>query len=226
MNTNSTIDHIIINPKHPANSCIIWLHGLGADGNDLVDVATQLKLTDGTFARFIFPHAPIRPITRAAGMSLRAWFDIADSLEKQDESGIRSSQVVISDLIRQQIAAGIPSNRIVVAGFSQGGALALQCGLRYSKTLGGILSLSGFLPLAKTLKSERHAANQNIPILLMHGKLDPVVPLAMVVADCRFLSKLGCSVALNTYPALEHGICQDEIEAISSWLQPIFMPAA
>lgn len=214
------LDDIIVNPKHPAQCSVIWLHGLGADGYDFVDIVPQLHLPEELAVRFVFPHAPIRPVSYAQGMPMRAWFDInADlDLSKQDEVGIRASQAFLEQLIAQELAAGIASRHIVLAGFSQGGAMSLQCGLRYAQPLGGILSLSGFLPLAQYLATEKSIANQNIPIFMAHGTQDPLVPLEYAEKSQQYLAALGFNAKLQCYD-MEHTVCAEEILDIAAWLK-------
>jgi len=223
--TNTQLDSIIINPKHAANYSVIWMHGLGANGYDFADIVPQLKLPETLAVRFVFPHAPIRPVRRAQGMKIHAWFDLGFSLEEpQDEEGIRASQLLIERLIAQEIASGIPSRHIVLAGFSQGGAMALQCGLRYPLPLAGILSLSGFLLLSDTVSTEKHIANHNTPIALMHGTYDATLPVVCAKNDFRDLTNLGFNVKLQTYE-MEHSVCAEEISDIGVWLGKVLLEA-
>jgi len=167
-----------INPKLlPPKASVIWLHGLGVSGYDFVDFVVELNLPQEYSVRFVFPHAPVRFITKFK-QKMRAWFDIIelDRQGVQDEAGIAESQQLIEQLIEQELAR-VPSNKIILAGFSQGGAMALHCGLRYGKTLGGILVLSGFLSVAEKLNDEKNSANQNTPILMLHGEQDPMYRL-------------------------------------------------
>ncbi|HEY5928726.1 MAG TPA: carboxylesterase, partial [Burkholderiales bacterium] len=176
------------NPSHS----VIWMHGLGADGSDFVPIVRELKLPP-LGIRFIFPHAPMRPVTINGGFVMRAWYDIVvqDLVRQEDERGIRDSQELVGQLIEKEIGRGIPTNRIVLAGFSQGGVITLQAGLRYSKRLAGLLALSCYLPLAATLEKERSAANQDVPLFIGHGTTDDIVPLKRGTDARDALAKLG-----------------------------------
>ncbi len=176
------------NPTHS----IIWLHGLGADGNDFAPIVPELVAADWPPLRFVFPHAPQRPVTINGGMSMRAWYDIvgADIASKQDAVGIRESVQQVDALIAREIERGVPTERIVLAGFSQGGAIALSAGLRHAQPLAGIVALSTYLPLHEALASERSAANAHIPIFWGHGSADPVVPLALGEMSRQWLQAL------------------------------------
>jgi phospholipase/carboxylesterase len=198
---------------------VVWLHGLGADGRDFLPVIPALQLPDDTAVRFIFPHAPMRPITVGGGYRTRAWFDILSTtrLDIVDEAGIRDSQRIADGLLTQQIAAGIAPERIVVAGFSQGGVIALHCALRFPRRLGGVLALSTFLPLANPLGAERSAANADTPILMCHGVYDATLPLVLGTMARDFLRGIGCQVDWHEYP-MQHEVCAEEIERIGLWL--------
>lgn len=213
-------DRIVVEPDAPAQAAVIWMHGLGADGNDFVPLVPELELPDQLPIRFIFPHAPIRPVTLNGGMPMRAWFDILQlgSFEKQDEAGIESSQQRIFSLLDEQRAAGIPSQRLLLAGFSQGGAMALHVGLRYPQALAGILGLSTFLPVHTKLASEAHAANAATPILLCHGDFDPVLPRMLGEWSRDMLRQQGYTVDWNNYP-MAHQVCAPEIRRIAEFLQ-------
>jgi len=217
------LDKIEINPKNTPAASVIWLHGLGADGHDFINIVPQLALPEKQGVRFIFPHAPLRQVTLAQGASIRAWFDIT-SLSvagiNSDEKAIYASQKAIEALIEQEIARGIPSQNIVLAGFSQGGAMALQCGLRYPQTLAGILVLSGFLPLADNLKAEKTLANQNTPILMLHGELDNVIPLPWAKVSYQKLFELNYNIEWQDY-CMQHTVCEDEIVTIGLWLRQV-----
>ena len=198
---------------------VIVLHGLGADGNDFVPVARQLDLSDHGDVRFVFPHAPVIPVTINGGHQMRAWYDIlgADLLQREDAAGLRSSLAQVEALIQREKSRGIPAGRIVLAGFSQGCALALLTGLRHAEKLCGIVGMSGYLPLAATTAAERHAANTATPIFLAHGRMDPVVPLARAVASRDALEALGYTVAWHEYP-MAHSVCMEEIGDLNRWL--------
>lgn len=199
------------NPRHS----IIWLHGLGADGNDFVPMVDELKLPAAV--RFIFPHAPKIPVTINGGFVMRAWYDIAgDSIdEQQDEAGIRRSQVAIEAFIAQEIARGIPAEHIFLAGFSQGGAIALHTALHLQTPLAGVLALSTYLPLADLANVE--TINRTAPIFMAHGRNDPVVPYALGVASRDRLLHLNCSVDWHMYP-MQHSVCNEEVMDIQAWL--------
>lgn len=204
--------------QKPAVS-VIWMHGLGADGSDFVPIVRELDLRGCPPIRFVFPHAPERPVTINGGFVMRAWYDIlgADLVKREDEAGIRASQRSIEDLIAHEKKRGIAPGRIVLAGFSQGCAMALHTGLRYPEKLAGLLCLSGYLPLSSKLASERQAANQNTPIFVAHGRADPVVPLERAKKSSELLQSLGYRIEWHDY-LMEHGVCAQEIGDISVWL--------
>jgi phospholipase/carboxylesterase len=201
-------------------SSIIWMHGLGADGNDFAPIASQLDLTGCPPIRFIFPHAPVMPVTLNGGYQMRAWYDLygMDLLKREDEAGIRTSQARIEALIAQEIARGVPSNRIVLAGFSQGCAIALHTGLRHSEPLAGIMCLSGYLPLSTKAGAECHPANQTTPIFMAHGEYDHVIPIQRALESRAILVGLHHKVEWHPYP-MEHSVSEDEINDIGAWLR-------
>jgi phospholipase/carboxylesterase len=203
---------------HPRASVIV-LHGLGADGNDFVPIAQELDLSAAGDVRFVFPHAPVIPVTINGGYEMRAWYDIlgADLVQREDEKGLRSSLAQVEALIEREKARGIPAGRIVLAGFSQGCAMALLTGLRHGEKLGGIVGLSGYLPLAATTAAERHSANTATPIFLAHGRMDPVVPLDRALASRDTLKSLGYQVEWHEYP-MAHSVCMEEISDLNRWL--------
>lgn len=213
----------VVNPRIEPKASVIWLHGLGADGHDFEPIVPELHLPAELGVRFVFPHAPLRSVTINNGYQMPAWFDIFGlSVEApQDEIGIRKTQQSIEAQIAHEISLGIPSKRIVLAGFSQGGAMALHCGLRYSKPLAGILALSTFLPLADKLPLEISAANHKVPIMMMHGTLDSIVPIQLGEISCEILKKLQCSITWKTYP-MQHQVCLEQIRDIGRWLQEVF----
>ncbi len=198
---------------------IVWLHGLGADGNDFVPIVSELELLPETSIRFIFPHAPERPVSINNGYIMRAWYDIyhADFNYRQDESGIRDSQKAIDVLIEREIQRGIPSKHILLAGFSQGGAMALQAGLRQTNSLAGIIALSCYLPLAETLTTEASAANASTRIFMAHGIYDAVIPLTHAVASRDKLLTANYPLEWHEYP-MAHSVCEQEMADISRWL--------
>jgi phospholipase/carboxylesterase len=217
--TLETPDAVTLEPSVKADASVIWLHGLGADGHDFVPVVPELRLPETVRARFVFPHAPVRPVTINNGYKMRAWYDIvgASLANREDEAGISDSENRVRTYIQRELEAGIDSKRIVVAGFSQGGAIALQTALRYPQQLGGVMALSTYLPLRDSLRVEAAAANRTIPILMCHGTHDAIVPIALGESSRTLLNELGYSVAWKTYP-MEHSVCLEEINDIAAWL--------
>jgi phospholipase/carboxylesterase len=213
---------LIIEPPDTATASIIWLHGLGADGHDFESIVAELGDTVTRNVRYVFPHAPHMPVTINGGTVMRAWYDIADTdlASRADESGVRTSAGILEGLIEEELAKGLASTRILLAGFSQGGAIALHTGLRYRKSLAGILALSTYLPLQEAAREEIQEANRNIPIFLAHGSQDPVIPLALSEHSRQFLASLGYRVQCHTYP-MPHSVCQEEIRDISIWLEHV-----
>ncbi|GLQ91309.1 alpha/beta hydrolase [Dyella acidisoli] len=198
---------------------IIWLHGLGADGHDFAPIVPELVVPEWPAIRFVFPHAPVRPVTINNGMAMRAWYDIYgfDLLSQQDEAGTRESITQVETLIAREQERGVPSERILLAGFSQGGAIALATGLRHAQRLAGIVALSTYLPIAHTLANERSAANAGVPIFWGHGTYDPVVALQRGVESRTTLEALGYRVDWHTYP-MPHSVCPDEIADLRRWI--------
>jgi phospholipase/carboxylesterase len=217
-----TVDRITLEPAIPANAAVIWLHGLGADGFDFVPIVPELRLPAGLAVRFIFPHARERPVTINNGYVMRAWYDIRGIARSatEDEAGIRESAARVAELVGAQERSGIAPARVVIAGFSQGGAIALQTALRYPTALGGVLALSTYLPLQQTLAAEAAAANRSIPILMCHGTSDPMVPAQLGEYSRQVLTGLGYTVDWRTYP-MEHSVCPAEMLDIGSWLQHV-----
>jgi len=211
------LDAIEITTGESPDLAVIWLHGLGADGHDFGPIVPELRL--GLPVRFVFPHAPVRPVTINGGMAMRAWYDILgfDRQAKEDAAGIRASAAAVTELIERELARGIASNRIVLAGFSQGGAIALQTALREPRPLAGVLALSTYLPLAATLAAERSEANAGIPIFMAHGTADTVLPLSLAESSRRSLEGLGYAVDWHAY-SMPHSVCVEEIGAIGAWL--------
>ncbi|WP_397473557.1 alpha/beta hydrolase [Pusillimonas sp.] len=209
------------NPVH----AVIWLHGLGADGNDFAPIVPELKLNDAPAIRFVFPHAPIQPVTINGGMAMRAWYDIrnADLAQREDAQGILQSQEAVRALIQRENERGVATQNIVLAGFSQGCAITLQAGLRHPEKLAGLLALSGYLPLPESLPAERSTANQDTPIFMAHGAQDPVVPLQRAQQSCALLQELGYSVSWKTYP-MPHSVCLEEINDIAAFLRQVLQP--
>lgn len=213
--------------REPVQASVIWLHGLGADGNDFVGVVPELALPATLAVRFIFPHAPTRAVTINGGYVMRAWYDITalDLSQGEDAPGIHDSARAVAALIAREQARGIPAARIVLGGFSQGGAIALQAGLRFPERLAGVLALSTYLPLATTLASEAHSANAQLPIFIGHGRDDTVVPLALAQRTRATLTALGYAVDWHEYP-MAHSVCLPELRAIGSWLSTRLARAA
>lgn len=198
---------------------VIWLHGLGADGHDFEPIVPELRLPAGHGVRFVFPHAPRRPVTINGGMQMRAWYDIAepDIARHEDEPGIRESAAIAEALVTAQAERGIPAERVVLAGFSQGGAVALHTGLRHAQRLAGIVVLSAYLPLAERLADEMGPANRDTPIFQGHGEQDPVVPLALAQASHERLAALRPAPEWHAYP-MPHSVCAREIDDLRAWL--------
>ena len=199
---------------------VIVLHGLGADGNDFVPMARELELAAVGPVRFVFPHAPTRPVTINGGYVMRAWYDILglDShQQREDEAGLRESHALVEALIAGETARGIPAGRIVLAGFSQGCAMTLMTGLRHDERLAGLAGLSGYLPLAAKAEAERHAANRDTPVFLAHGTGDPVIPIARGRQSRDALVSLGHAVEWHEYP-MPHSVCAAEIADLNRWL--------
>jgi len=203
-------------------AAVIWMHGLGADGYDFVDIPPLLRLPESLAVRFVFPHAPMQPVTINGGMVMRAWYDVRHDAgaRRQDEAGIRASQQHIEALIAREKARGVTAARLVLAGFSQGGAMALHTGLRHGEPLAGIMALSCFLPLAERLAGEASAANRDTPIFLAHGTHDPVIPLARARHAHEVLAGLGYRVEWHEYP-MPHSVCDAELPDIGAWLTRI-----
>jgi phospholipase/carboxylesterase len=201
---------------------VIWLHGLGADGNDFVPMVDQFKIAGFPTIRFIFPNAPTMPVTVNNGYVMRAWYDILgiDLTRREDEAGVHKSQKLLEELITAQIERGIRASRIMLAGFSQGCAMTLQTGLRYPEKLAGLLCLSGYLPLASSLSSERSAANRDVPIFMAHGLGDMVVPFQRATESRNLLQELGYKIDWHEY-LMPHSVHPQEIIDIGVWMQQI-----
>jgi len=215
------------------DAAVVWMHGLGADANDFVPLVPELDLRSKAGVpmaiRFVFPNAPVIPVTINGGMSMRAWYDIlhldiggagSDSRPREDEKGLRASQAMVDALIAAEIARGIPASRILLAGFSQGAAMTLMTGLRHPARLGGLIVLSGYLPLGARLEAERHAINHEVPIFMAHGSHDPVVRVERAVQSRDELIRLGYRVDWHTYP-MQHSVCGEEVAAIGAFLRRV-----
>jgi phospholipase/carboxylesterase len=211
-----SVDAIQIETGAKPEAAVIWLHGLGADGHDFEPIVPELGLKKAV--RFVFPHAPVRPVTINQGMRMRAWYDILQlGGGPEDEAGLRASQKITEELIRAQ---GLPARKIVLAGFSQGGAIVLQAALRYPERLAGVIALSTYLPLASTLAAERSEANRDIPIFMGHGQHDDLIPLARARTSREHLEKLGYKIEWHEYP-MPHSVCAPEIADLSAFLSKI-----
>lgn len=218
--THESEESVVLEPAATADAAVIWLHGLGADGHDFVPIVDELRLPSTMAVRFIFPHARPRPVTINNGFVMRAWYDITGlgPDRKEDDAGIRESAGVVNGYIEQQNARGVATERIVIAGFSQGGAIALQASLRYPKRLGGVMALSTYLPLQTSVAAEAAPANKDVPILMCHGLRDQMVPATLGKASRDVLTSLGYKIEWQSYP-MEHSVCMEEVHDISRWLQ-------
>jgi phospholipase/carboxylesterase len=203
-------------------AAVLWMHGLGADGHDFAPIVSELGLPAAPGVRFVFPHAPRRPVTINAGMVMRAWYDVRglDGARREDEPGVRDAQQRIEALVAREKARGIPAARIVLAGFSQGGAMALHTGLRHPERLAGLLALSCYLPLADRLAAEASPAGHDVPIFMAHGTDDPLIPLARARHARDVLAGLGYRVDWREYP-MPHAVCPDEIRDLAAWLRAV-----
>jgi phospholipase/carboxylesterase len=213
------LEAIEIETAASPGASIIWLHGLGADGHDFVDVVPELALPGRPGVRFVFPHAPMRPVTINGGYVMRAWYDIRDDsgVRREDPAGVRASQKAIEALIEREKERGVPAAAIVLAGFSQGGAMALYTGLRYGERLAGVMALSCSLPLADTLAAEAAPANRDVPIFMAHGTHDPMIPMARALRAREVLTGLGYRLEWHEYQ-MPHSVCAEEIAHIGVWL--------
>ena len=213
---------VIIEPVLAHRATIIWLHGLGADGHDFVPIVPELHLPQGLGVRFIFPHAPIRPVTINGGMSMRAWYDVknTDLRREEDSVSIEDSANIIEQFIATEVNAGIAPEKIVLAGFSQGGAIALHTGLRHKSRLAGLLALSTYLPLPERCREETSSANKTVPIMMCHGTYDQVIPVSVGKQSRDFLEQEGYTISWHNYP-MEHSVCIEEIQDAGAWLQTI-----
>jgi phospholipase/carboxylesterase len=213
------LETIELHPAGDATASIIILHGLGADGTDFLSFGDQLDLRAVGPVRYVLPRAPVRPVTINNGYKMRAWYDILGTQidRREDESGLRDSMREVQALIDRERARGVAARRIVLGGFSQGCAMTLLAGLRYPERLGGLVCMSGYLPLAARTAAERHDANALVPIFMAHGTRDAVIPLDRATASRDALARLGYAVDWHEYP-MEHSVCMEEIEALNAWL--------
>jgi len=210
---------IISNSNTPIRCSVIWLHGLGASGNDFAPIVPELGIQDELGIRFIFPHAPNIPVSINGGAVMPAWYDISemDLMKRADSAGITQSSATITDMINDEIAMGIEPSKIVVAGFSQGGVIAFDAGLRFPSTLAGIMALSTYIPMCDTLPNATQSGNGDIPIFYGHGSFDTVIPIDQAESSRHFLEESGYSVEWNSYP-MEHSVSPQEIAHIKTWL--------
>ena len=217
------IQHLELNTGANPKGTIIWMHGLGADCWDFVSIVKELGLPATLPLRFIFPQAPSRPITINNGQVMPGWYDIsmAELQRKPDEAGVRQSQAAIEQLIAREIERGIAADKVILAGFSQGGAIALQTGLRYREALGGIMALSTYLTLEDSLAAEATVANASIPILMAHGTQDPLIPLSLAISSRAKMEARGYKIEWREYP-MPHSVCMEEVEDIGVWIQARF----
>ena len=211
-----SVDAIQIETGPKPEAAVIWLHGLGADGHDFEPIVPELRLKKAV--RFVFPHAPIRAVTINQGMRMRAWYDILQlGGGAEDEAGLRASQKITEELIRAQ---PLPANRIVLAGFSQGGAIVLQTALRYPERLAGVMALSTYLPLAGKVAAERSEANSDLPLFMAHGQYDDLIPMQRARQSREYLEQLGYKIEWHDYP-MPHSVCAPEIADISAFLSRV-----
>ena len=222
---SSLLETIELETAPNPTAAVIWMHGLGADGNDFVPIVNEIDLGGAPGIRFIFPHAPTRPVTINNGYVMRAWYDISfgdleGNTRKADEKGVRESQAQIGQLIARENSRGIAASKIVLAGFSQGGAIALHTGLRYPETLAGVMALSTYLPLAESFAQEATPANAKTPVFMAHGTHDPVVPYAMGNSSREQLQQAGYALVWHEYP-MQHSVCLEEVADIGRWLTSV-----
>ncbi len=223
-NLTPHLETLEIEPEQPATASVIWMHGLGADARDFYSVPSQLGLPVDLSVRYIFPDAPKIPVTINMGMIMRAWYDVTGMDRRdQDEKRIRQSAAWIDELVKRENERGVPTNHVVLAGFSQGGALALFAGVRYPEALAGVMCLSGYLLLDETLVKEASAANRKTSIFQAHGTDDPVVPYALGRGSCDLLKTEGFRVDWNEYP-MGHSVCMEELQDVGRWLGEVLAP--
>jgi phospholipase/carboxylesterase len=210
---------VIVEPPRRHDATVLWLHGLGADGHDFEPIVPELRLPSDHGIKFVFPHAPQRAVTINGGYVMRAWYDVksADLRSQEDEAGIKNSTAIVMSYFAKERELGIRPDRIILAGFSQGGAIALYCGLRYEDPLAGILALSTYLPLPETTSLDASSQSLQTPILMCHGVADPLIPLHQGKQTSDFLERLGYQVAWQEYP-MQHAVCSEEIDDIGEWL--------
>ena len=218
--SDDALPYVEVNPKSQVKATVIWLHGLGDSGNGFAPIVPDFKLPDELGIRFVFPHAPMRPVTINNGMTMRAWYDITslDFNNRADSQGVKESSALVADLIEKEITRGTPANKIVLAGFSQGGVIALNLGTRFEKSLAGIMSMSSYMSEPEKLSAEAHSANKNTPIFVAHGTHDDVVPIFMGNSAFKVLESNGYPATWHEYE-MQHNVCMQQLNDISSWLQ-------
>lgn len=221
----SLLPCIEINPDQPAIGTVILLHGLGADGNDFVPLVKELHLPPNLPLRFVFPNAPLRPVTINNGYVMPAWYDIISMNidQRADQNGMYESVAAINHFIDNEIKLGTPSQNIILAGFSQGAVIAMTCGIRLKQPLAGILAMSGYLPFADELVAEADDINRKIPIFMGHGTQDPIIPYNVGLSAFDVLKRAGFAVNWHSY-AMAHSVCDKEVQEISAWLKKIYLP--
>ena len=217
-----TLPSEVIKTSEQTEFTVIWMHGLGADGHDFVSVIPELKLPSNLNIKFIFPHAPIRPVTLNNGMEMRAWYDLLslDRSKTAKEDDILTSVTWINQMLDEEINSGTASDKILLAGFSQGGVIALHTGLRYSQKLAGIMALSTYMPFKENVIQQASDSQKGIPVFAAHGQFDPVIPFASYQDYVPVLEANGYVVEAHGYP-MEHSLCLEEINDISAWLQKV-----
>ena len=220
------LDAVEIETGPSPRVAVIWMHGLGADGHDFEPIVPEIGLPEGLAVRFVFPHAPMRPVTINGGAVMRAWYDVTglNGVRREDEQGVRASQRDIEALIDREKKRRLSTGRILLAGFSQGGALALQTGLRHPERLAGLVVLSSFLPLTDKVAAEASAANRDVPIFMAHGTHDPLIPLSRGHASRDRLLAQGYRIEWHEYP-MPHSVCAEEIADLSTWLRGVLHSA-
>lgn len=219
---DALLDCVELQTSTSPKASVIWLHGLGADGYDFVPIVRELEALGVPPVRYVFPHAPMQPVTINGGQVMRAWYDILalDSDRREDSAGVRASQQRIGQLIEREVARGTSANRIVLAGFSQGGAITLQTGLRWPVPLAGLLALSTYLPLASTLAAEASPASHTVPIFMAHGSGDPVIPIGRGATSRDALTAAGYAVEWHQYP-MPHSVSAEELRDLATFLKRI-----
>ncbi len=220
------LDAVQIETGPSPRVAVIWMHGLGADGHDFEPIVPEIDVPDGLAVRFVFPHAPMRAVTINGGAVMRAWYDVTGlgGVRREDEQGVRASQRDIEALIEREKTRGLSADQILLAGFSQGGAMALQTGLRHSERLAGLVVLSSFLPLPDAVAAEASPVNRDIPIFMAHGTHDPLIPLGRGRESRDRLLAIGYQIDWHEYP-MPHSVCGEEIADVSAWLRKVLRAA-